>query len=155
RRLQSMLEDAAVEVRRASVFALRCFDDEAAEAILRAASASRDGAMRAAAARALVAGRESPSPPGAVCTADLVRQGARPPHFLSLEAALRALPEDRVYSEMEITRLISQACVDYSSARRYLVEEGVFWRGEGRYRLTETGGAVWRVEQFIKKNYLS
>src|SRR5262249_62278976 len=27
-RLQSMLEDAAVEVRRAAVFALRCFDDE-------------------------------------------------------------------------------------------------------------------------------
>jgi RNA polymerase sigma-70 factor (ECF subfamily) len=92
------------------------------------------------------------SPP--TCVQERVRQGARPPFHIAIDAALRALPAIRSYEEAEITRLIAQACADYSSTRRYLVDEGLMTREKGRYRFTTLGEAVWRVERFLLDHYL-
>ena len=81
---------------------------------------------------------------------DRIRGGATPGQNISVEAALRALPEDREYREAEITQVIATACVDYATTRRNLVDEGLVHRENGCYELSEAGRVVWRVERFIR-----
>lgn len=73
---------------------------------------------------------------------------------VSVVAAIRRLPEIRPYSEAEITRLIGEVCVDYSTTRRELVmgSRGLMNREGGVYELSESGLAVWRVEHFIQQH---
>jgi HEAT repeat protein len=157
--LSEMLGDPDREVRRAALFALREIGSaEAAEAI-RQAAMSPEPSVREAAARALSAvqhkqARTATPPADVRRMADIVRGGATPTTFISLEAVLRALPEVRPYTEQEITRCIAQACSDYSTTRRYLVEEGVLRRERGVYELTEVGQSVWRVERFLRDRYM-
>ncbi|MBM3494279.1 MAG: DUF2087 domain-containing protein [Armatimonadetes bacterium] len=81
--------------------------------------------------------------------AEHVRGGRTPGRFVSLEAGLTALPADRAYNEPELTRFIAGECWDYSSVRRYLVEEGLLSRSQGAYSLTEFGRTAWRVERAL------
>jgi hypothetical protein len=83
------------------------------------------------------------------------RTEGRPPLYISLEAAMRALPELRTYGERELSRLIGTSCLDFASTRRYLVDEGLMSREAGIYQFTGLGETVWRVEQFIREHYLS
>jgi RNA polymerase sigma-70 factor (ECF subfamily) len=81
----------------------------------------------------------------------------KPPFHVSLDAAIRALPEMREYDEMDLTRRIASVCGDYSSTRRFLVENGsraLMRRECGVFAFTELGKAAWRVEHFIVKRYL-
>jgi RNA polymerase sigma-70 factor, ECF subfamily len=69
--------------------------------------------------------------------------------FVSLDAALRSLPELRIYSEQELTQYIAQVCSDWSATRRGLVDLKLLDREDGRYRFTYLGEAAWRVERWI------
>ena len=73
---------------------------------------------------------------------------------MAMNAAIGNLPELRPYEERELTKLIAQVCVDYSATRRYLIETGLMTRESGIYSLTEWGEAVWRVETFIRRQYM-
>jgi hypothetical protein len=162
--LLERLDDPDTEVRRAAVFALGHFEGEAVRAALRELLHSREKALREPAARALYGGRQAgkPRPPdgqpefewtSSQQIEDRVRRGAQPPFFVAVDAALRDLPEDRPYGETELTQRIAAVCLDYSSTRRYLIEEGLMRRERGIYELTEWGRTVWRVERFIRDRY--
>lgn len=155
-------------IRSAAIRALADMSDTRAIPVLVEAAASRDGLERRAAEEALTsmghaAGRPiaahrrllatQPAPTTRFHMADVVRAGSAPQTFVSLVAALRTLPEDRPYRETEITRRIAQGCIDYSSVRRYMVEEGIVVRQSGLYTLTDAGRTAWRVEQFILARY--
>jgi hypothetical protein len=86
--------------------------------------------------------------------ADRIRDGAEPPFYISLDAAIRALPAIQSYDERQLSRLIAQVCRDFASTRRYLVDEGLMTREGGNYRFTTPGEAVWRVERFILDQYM-
>ncbi|MBM3213435.1 sigma-70 family RNA polymerase sigma factor [Candidatus Poribacteria bacterium] len=82
----------------------------------------------------------------------------RPAHNISVEAAVRALPEVDSWGELEITRRIGSVCWDYSTTRRFLVSGGrhrIMTRDNGVYRLTDFGLAVWRVERRLAAAYLA
>ena len=86
-----------------------------------------------------------------------VRGDGDPPFHISVEAAVRALPEDRPYPERELTYLIGQAVGDYSTTRRHLVMDksrAIMRRAGGVYEFTEHGRAVWRIERHIAERYL-
>ncbi|HLK60835.1 MAG TPA: DUF2087 domain-containing protein, partial [Chthonomonadaceae bacterium] len=143
------------------VYALRQIGDEEAVRVLRQAAQSSVTGLPQAASHALHTlsnGQpqevEAPSRPGSFRMSEVVRGNSKPSQYISLETVMRALPEVRPYSEHEITRLIAQVCFDYSSTRRYLIEEGLFFREQGRYELTEIGRTVWRVERFIQHHYI-
>jgi len=85
---------------------------------------------------------------------DRIREGAEPPFFISLEAALRALPTPEPIDEMRLSRRIARLCRDFASTRRYLVDEGLMQRAAGVYELTPFGAVVWRVEQFLRDQYM-
>ena len=72
----------------------------------------------------------------------------------NLGAALRSLPEARVYPETELTRYFAEVCVDYSLVRRVLADRGLLYREQGMCTLTEAGQRAWRVEYFIRDRYL-
>ena len=81
-----------------------------------------------------------------------VRGDADPLFHISVEAAVRALPELRAYPERELTYLIAQAVGDYSTTRRHLVmdkSKAIMRRERGVYEFTSHGEAVWRVERRI------
>ena len=86
-----------------------------------------------------------------------VRGDADPLFHISVEAAVRALPEIRAYPERELTYLIAQAVGDYSTTRRHLVmdkSKAIMRREGGVYEFTAHGEAVWRVERRIAAQYL-
>jgi hypothetical protein len=158
------IDDEDAEVRRAAVFALGHVGGEAARAALRDLLRSPQKALREPAARALYGGTDARKPrltdgqpefewANSQSMKDRVRRGARPPFFVALDAALRALPEDRPYGETELTQRIATVCLDYSSTRRYLVDEGLMRRERGVYERTEWGRTVWRVELFLRERY--
>lgn len=65
-----------------------------------------------------------------------------------------ATPEEWAYDEQDLTRRIAAVCIDYSLARRRLVDEGWMVRQDGMYELTEQGRIGWRVERFVAEHYL-
>jgi hypothetical protein len=161
--LSHLVHDPDPAVRRAAVAALGTMSSPAASATLRLLQREDDRAIRKELAGALHAGhmalgasRETASlsgPERPQRMEERVRGGAQPPLYISLEAALRELPDQTSFGEAEISRLIGQACIDFASTRRYLVDGGLMSRERGIYRFTEFGVAVWRVERFIREQY--
>jgi RNA polymerase sigma factor (sigma-70 family) len=160
----SLLDHADPEVGRAAVFAVGEIGGEAARPKLQALL-SQPGPLREAAARALHAGapgarpsvkaRETgraPRRPGRMT--ELIRGDAQPPFYIALDAAIRALPALQSYDEGTLSRHVGRVCSDWASTRRRLIEEGLMRREGGVYRFTELGEAVWRVERFIRDQYL-
>jgi hypothetical protein len=144
------LADPEPRARRAALFALRPAGERVEAAIRKASEA--DPALREAAARAFhMKTRPTPTPSA---VERLVRGEGKPFRYASPEAAMRMLPEDRVYDEKELTTHIAAACVDYSVTRRHLVDYGFVSRDRGRCELTEEGRWVWRVERFIREHYM-
>ncbi|MEO2004550.1 MAG: transglutaminase family protein [Candidatus Poribacteria bacterium] len=86
-----------------------------------------------------------------------VRGDGDPLFHISVEAAVRALPEIRPYPERELTYLIAQVVGDYSTTRRHLVmdkSQAIMRREGGVYEFTEHGQTVWRIERHIADKYL-
>jgi hypothetical protein len=70
---------------------------------------------------------------------------------VSIEATIRfALTEMRSYQERELSLKISRVCVDFSSCRRMLIEQGLMTRENAKYQFTPLGEACFRTEQFIE-----
>lgn len=156
------VDDPDPSVRRVAVIALGEIGGEEAHAQLRGLLKSNDRAIAKAAVSALF-GTSSPGvlngPPfldnadvrrSPTISGDLMRNGAVPPFLICLEAAVAAIPDAEPYAEVQFTRFIAQACYDYSSTRRYLVEEGLARRAGGVYELTEFGLVIWRVERSMR-----
>ena len=76
---------------------------------------------------------------------------ADPMFYVYLPAAIRALPEDREYGEMEPTRLLSHANCNYLLVRRQLIEEQWMTRENSVYQFTETGRRAWRMEKELEE----
>jgi RNA polymerase sigma factor (sigma-70 family) len=151
--LRDLLQDNDREVQRAAISALGAIGGEVAEGVLREVVRSPDKSLARAASSALFGGVKrgnGGTAPRDWNMADQVRDGANPHAFISLEAAIRAIPEPGQWTEPEFSRLIAQACVDFATTRRYMVEEGLIRRESGVYALTEAGEAMWRVERFIR-----
>jgi HEAT repeat protein len=77
---------------------------------------------------------------------------------VSLPAAMRTLPEDREYTESELTKIIAQTCSDYSRTRRLMVMDepnNLMARTAGIFRMTNKGRVIWRVERFIGEHYIN
>lgn len=68
---------------------------------------------------------------------------------INLPAAVRALPDDREYGALELTRLIARVNRDPSARRRKLIDEGWMVRRANLYRLTDLGRCAWKVERRI------
>ena len=86
-----------------------------------------------------------------------VRGDGDPLFHISVEAAVRALPEIRPYPERDLIYLIAQVVGDYSTTRRHLVmdkSQAIMRREGGVYEFTEHGQTVWRIERHIADKYL-
>ena len=70
-------------------------------------------------------------------------------HWLGVACGL--LPEDRPYSERELSGLISAVGMDYAHMRRYLVDEGWMTRAQSTYRLTDLGRRAMRIEHVLSE----
>ncbi len=153
--LAGLLHDDSATLRKKAWVVLQSFGPAGCLAALDAAGPTPQwlqapvASLRRTAARKAHAEEVAAQSAGAFRMADVVRGENRPANFLTLEDAILALPGPGPFDEIEITRLIGRACFDYSSARRFLVEEGLVERERGMYTLTEMGEVVWRVERFI------
>jgi hypothetical protein len=157
--LLELLADPDRAVVRAAVGAAGPEPGGAVREALRGLSRSPDKTLRKAALRALAARPDGGWPRDWPRIARerllALEPDARPFTFVSLGAALRfALTEDRPWGVRELTRRIAVVCADYSSVRRYLVEEGVLSREDDVYELTQAGRTAWRVEHGILDTYL-
>lgn len=85
----------------------------------------------------------------------LLGECSQPQTFISLYAAIHALPEIRTYQERELTTYIARACIDYATTRRQLIMDNFMQREKGSYTLTEAGKAIWRVERYIADHYMN
>jgi HEAT repeat protein/uncharacterized protein DUF2087 len=162
--LAALLDHPEREVGQAAALALGDIGGETARTRLQELL-SQPGPLRREAARALHGGVSSARPslaeretgqpsarPGRM--AEIIRGGARPPFYIALDAALRALPTLQAYDEAALSRHISQVCADWAGTRRRLVEERLMRREGGIYRFTAPGEAVWRVERFLREHCL-
>ncbi len=155
--LDALLAATRSDCPRTRLTAIRALGDRAdaaAEPRLAELAEGASGDERAAALQAMGGLRNrgaagTPAPAVGFRMADLVRDGAQPAGNVSVEVALAAIGEDREYDEPEVTRVIASACWDYSTVRRYLIEEGLMQRTRGRYTFTEAGRIAWRVERAI------
>jgi RNA polymerase sigma-70 factor (ECF subfamily) len=150
------IRDPDPSVRRAAIFALGEVGGEEARATLQELQRSSDKTIQEAVARALYAGsrKAPPRPDAPPRMAERIRGGAVPSFYISVTAAIRALPANQPYEEGELTRLIATVCYDFASTRRFLVEEGLMTRETGIFRFTERGESIWRVERFIRNHYM-
>jgi RNA polymerase sigma-70 factor (ECF subfamily) len=167
-RATELLGDGDAGVRRSAISALGEYESPAARLVLEDVLRGPDKTLAKAAAGVLF-GKRSPErrfgpgaegdeppvpkggPPGRARTiGDLVRDGATPPYYIALDAAIRAVPEIRPYHEGEFSRIVARACYDFACTRRFLVEEGLTRREGNVYTFTEIGEAVWRVERYLK-----
>ena len=147
--------DADLQIRQAAVVALGAMESEDVRARLQELARSQDRRVAKAAAKALYAKRERRQPSDmARERLHRVRGDASPVFDISVEMALRSLPEMRPYEHSEITRLIAQVCHDYSGTRRALIIQKLMDRSDDIYRFTESGKVIWRVEHFIVERYL-
>jgi len=156
-----LLEDTDARVRQAAVIALGEIGGEEARRALTDLTGSADKKLARAAASALYGGRKGRGASSETTQKRLQKvrgDDAEPVFYASSIAAIRALPEIRPYEERDLTHRIAQVCDDYSTTRRYLVMDrrnSLMTRAKGIYELTELGKAVWRIEHFIQRNYLS
>lgn len=154
--LVELCDDPDPKVQEAAVGALGDIDTDLATEVLGHLLRAGNRKQRNAASKALFRTWRRPEPsPLARRRAEKIRGDARPFAHQSLGAAIRfALDELRAYEERELTSRIARVCGDYSSVRRFLVEEGLMQRERGTYTFTQPGAAVWRVERFIQEHYL-
>lgn len=149
-------------IREAAILALGNVGNESARRRLRDMIGSSDKRIAQLAARALYGGDQCENKPraSALTRARLqkIRGDARPHPWLhrSVVAAMKSLPEMRVYEETDLTRRIATMCGDYSTTRRTLVSgrDRLMTRATGLYAFTPLGKAVWRVERFIQERFL-
>lgn len=153
--LRELAEGEDRQAATAALLALGEIGGEASVDYLRSICTSKGADPRkGAAARALAPHLPKRSTKSDWSMADVVRDGAKPYSFIALDAAIRALPEHRPYPEAEISRLIATACIDFASARRYLIEFRLMSRTGGVYTFTEYGSAAWRVEHRLRADYM-
>ena len=158
--LLRLLQDDETKVRLAAVLALGEFDDQQAQQTLQLLTKNKDKKLARAAANGLYGGQKTQRPQSAPTQKRLqrLRGDSQPQTDISTLEVIRALPTAGPYEELALTELIARHCTDYATTRRLLVEpnEGpaLMGRQKGTYTLSATGIAVWRVENFIKKNYL-
>jgi HEAT repeat protein len=147
--------DADSQIRQAAVVALGAMENEKARAGLQELARSQDRHVAKAAAKALYTKRERRQPSEMTRKRlHRVRGNASPVFDISVEMALRSLPEMRPYEHSEITHLIARICHDYSGTRRALIIQKLMDRADDIYRFTESGKVIWRVEHFIVERYL-
>jgi len=153
--LTEALSDDNAQVRGAAIAALGDIPDDKARPILQDITKSPDKMLARAAARALHSanwGRKSSELRKKRLAKIRGTEEEGFQFYISLPAVMRSLPEDREYSESELTRLIARICADYSTTRRYLVMDepaNLMTRAAGFFRMTDIGRVVWRVERFI------
>jgi len=82
------------------------------------------------------------------------RGGGNQPHYIAMDAALRALPELRTYADPELSDRVAEVCSDWANTRRALVGERLMDRSANEYRFTERGAGIWRVEHTIRERYM-
>lgn len=160
--MEELLDHPARMIREAAVLALGNVGNEDARRKLQAMTVLPDKKMARLAARALYGGDQyrHRGKSSALTRARLqkIRGDAKPNPLLhrSIAAAIKCLPEIRVYEETDLTQRIARVCADYSTTRRHLVSgrDRVMTRDQGLYTFTEMGEAVWRVEQFIQERFL-
>lgn len=153
--LMQSVSDADLQIRQAATVALGAMESEEARARLQELARSQDRRVAKAAAKALYAKRERRQPSDmARKRLQRVRGDASPVFDISVEMALRSLPEMRPYEHSEITHLIARVCHDYSGTRRALIIQKLMDRSDGIYSFTEWGRVIWRVEHFIVEQYL-
>jgi hypothetical protein len=143
-------------VRYAAVAALGEIDSDEATTVLQDLMKSSDISIRKTAAKALYGGtpeREYEPSETDRRLAEKRRRRSQPVAFISLDTAIRSLPEIRPYDESDLTSHIASVCEDYCTTRRCLIDRGLMTRSEGTYEFTELGASVWRVEHFIMRNY--
>jgi HEAT repeat protein len=149
------VSDADPQIRQAAVVALGTMESEEVHAKLQELTGSHDRNVAKAAAKALYANRERRQPSEMTRKRlGRIRGTASPVSDISIEMALRVLPEVRPYEQAELTRLIAQVCRDYSGTRRALIIQKLMDRADDIYELTESGREIWRVEHFIVERYL-
>lgn len=152
--LRSRLADSDPQVRGSAVIAMGELHRPELDQELKGLLKSPDQVIRKAAATALYGMNRkasvaaSPRAPRYSLTSFSVPHAIRTRH-ISLDAAMRILPEMRIYSEPEVTQYIAQICGDWSTTRRGLVDQRLLDREAGQYRFTDLGQAVWRVEHAI------
>lgn len=155
--LWELTEDGSKSLRCAAVTALGEVAGDQAASILKDLMKSPDESVRKAAAKALFGGRKPRQyEPSEVDRrlAEKRRRRSEPVAFISLDAAIRSLPEMRPYDERDLSERIAGVCEDYCTTRRFLVERGLMNRAGGTYEFTDIGTSVWRVEQFIMRKYM-
>lgn len=148
--------DASKAVRCAAVAALGEIGSAEATSVLQDLMKSSDIAIRKTAAKALYGGtpdREFEPSETDRRLAEKRRRRSQPIAFISLDTAIRSLPEIRPYDESDLTSHIASVCEDYCTTRRCLIDRGFMTRSEGTYEFTELGACVWRVEHFIMREY--
>lgn len=149
-------------IQEAAILGLGNVGNEDARRSLRKMTTSSDKKIARLAARALYGGDQYRNRPkaSALTRARLqkIRGDAKPNWLLhrSIVAAIKCLPEMRLYEETDLTQHIAKVCADYSTTRRQMVSgrDRVMTRDKGMYQFTPMGEAVWRVEQFIQDHYL-
>jgi RNA polymerase sigma factor (sigma-70 family) len=161
--MEALLNHTDRGIQEAAILGLGNVGNEDARRKLREMTASSDKKIARLAARAIYGGDQYRHRPksSALTRARLqkIRGDARPDPMLhrSVVAAVRCLPEVRVYEEIDLTRRIAKVCGDYSTTRRHLVSgrDRLMTRDQGLYTFTPLGEAVWRVEHFIQERFLS
>lgn len=151
--LVELVHDPVVQPQ--AISALGELDDPAAKAMLESLTRGADMKVARLASGVVYGGRGSGREPSAITRERLNRvrgEGVQPLLHISVVGAIRNLPEIRPYREPELTRFIGAVCGDFSTTRRELVMDGLMVRQSGVYELTETGQAIWRVEQFLKSH---
>jgi len=147
------LDDADTEVRCAAILALGDLGLEAAKPTLTPLLRAQNTQVRKAAAKVLMS-KEPPVRTTTTFEEDRRERVGTPIGqaftYRSLDAAMRfSLPEERAYGHWEITQRLSQVCIDFSTARRHLITEGLMVRENDIYEFTDLGRTVWRIEHFI------
>ncbi len=157
--LRTRLADSDPQVRGSAVIAMGELRLPELDQELKGLLKASDQVIRKAAATALYGMNRkapvaaSPGAPRYSTTCFSVPHAIRTRH-ISLDAAMRILPEMRVYSEPEVTQYIAQVCGDWSTIRRSLVDQRLLDREAGQYRFTDLGQAVWRVEHAIMDGWV-
>lgn len=156
-------EDSNAQVRKAAVTSLGKLKSPKARGKLNDLLLSTDKAVKKAAAIALFGMNRKPTvKAGASTLEDYAREerikktfgSLNPVQECSVDAALRVIPESRVYNESELTKYIAGICGDWCATRRMLIDYIFMKRTFDNYEFTERGESAWRTEHFIMNNYL-
>jgi len=159
--LTEVLSDDDAQVRHAAAMALGQIPGEKARSVLMKITKSSDKTLARITAKALhSAGSERKSSELRRKRLAKIRGTEEEGELqfdVSLTAVMRTLPEDREYTESELTRIIAQTCSDYSRTRRLMVMDEpnkLMARTAGIFRMTDKGRVIWRVERFIGEHYI-